>query len=220
MKGETMKGGSAALAALLAAVPCALHAGDAHADARISFETGVDYYAGDYGEPTDTEVVSVPLIARLRTDHWSFRVSIPYLKISGPADVTEGTEGGSRDGGGAGAGVPLARTGTEKGFGDLTLAATRSFRDLGDTHVYVDVTGRVRLPIGDEERGLGVGTNDTALIVELGNSTDNGGVYGSLGKRFQGQRDGFDRQDVWQAGFGGWMRAAEHTRVGAYYSWR
>lgn len=219
-KGDIMKGSSAALVALIAAAPCALFTGDASADTRVSFETGVDYYSGDYGEAVATEVTSIPLIARVRTDDWSFRVSIPYLNINGPADVAEGTEGGTRDGGGAGAGVPLTRSGTETGFGDITLTATRSFRNLGGTHAYLDATGRVRLPTGDETRGLGVGTNDTALTLELGNSTSNGGVYGSLGKRFQGQRDGFDRQDVWQAGFGGWLRAGEHTRVGAYYSWR
>lgn len=209
------------LGAILAA-PCLMLAGAASADTRVSFASGVDYSSGDYGDPTDTEVVSVPLSARVTTANWSFRLSIPYLSITGPADVADTVEGGGDGGDGTGAGGTIVRTGTERGFGDTTIAATRSFRHLGgaDSNLYIDVTGRVRLPSGDDEKGLGVGTTDYGLVGELGNSGSAGGAYVSAGRRFLGDRTGSTRQDGWQAGAGGWLRAGEKTRVGAFYSWR
>ena len=224
-----------ALAAFLTA-PIIFLAGAAHAEThtytpktfytRVSFASGVDFSSGDYGEAMDTEVVSVPLSARVTTNDWSFRVSIPYLSITGPADVADTTDGGGDggDGGdGTGADGAIARTGTESGFGDTSLSVTRSFRHVGgrSSHVYVDVTGRVRLPTGDEDRGLGVGATDYTLNSEVGNSWDSGGAYVSAGRRFLGDRDtGSERQDGWQAGIGGWLRAGEKTRIGASYSWR
>jgi hypothetical protein len=201
-----------ALGALLAA-PCIV-AGAAEADTRLSFASGVDYSSGDYGDVVDTEVVSVPLTARLTSGGWSFRASIPYLSITGPADI-DLTEGGG-DGG------AVARTGTERGFGDTSLSATHSFRHLGgrESDVYIDVTGRVRLPSGDDEKGLGSGTTDYALVGEVGNSGDGGGIYLSGGRRFLGDRTGVERQDGWQGTVGGWVRAGENVRMGGSYSWR
>lgn len=211
-----------ALAALLAA-PAVVFAGAAQAETRVSFASGVDYSSGDYGDVTDTEVVSVPLSGRLTSGDWSFRVSIPYLSITGPADVADVIEGGGDGGDGTGSEGTIVRTGTESGFGDTSLSLTRRFRDIGgsESNLYVDVTGRMRLPTGDEETGLGVGATDYALSGEIGNSWDAGGAYVSAGRRFLGERDtGSDRQDGWQARVGGWLRAGEKTRYGAYYSWR
>ncbi len=214
---------SASVAGLVAALG-AFGGAAANADTRVSFASGIDYSSGDYGQTVDTEVISVPLAARIITDHWSFRASVPYLSIKGPADVADATEGG---GGGDGGGDPggdrlLARTGTENGFGDLTLQATRSFRRLGgeDSGAYFDVTGRVRAPTGDEDRGLGVGATDYTVLGELGNSGETGGVYVSGGWRFLGDRTGSERQDGAQAGVGGWLKVNEGARIGVSASWR
>ena len=208
-----------ALGAILAAPAMA---GAASAETRVSFASGVDYSSGDYGGVIDTEVVSVPLSARLAGDKWSVRVTIPYLSITGPADVADNVEGGGDGGDTGGGGGAIVRSGTDRGFGDTTFALTRSFRHLGgdDSNVYVDVTGRVRLPTGDDEKGLGVGTTDYTLSSEIGNSGRAGGGYVTLGRRFLGDRDRSDRQDGWQGGVGGWFRAGENTRIGASYSWR
>jgi hypothetical protein len=203
-----------ALAAGVAAA--AVGVAPASAETRVSFASGVSYSSGDYGETTDTEVTSVPLSARVTMDDWSFRASVAYLSITGPADVADTTDGGGDGGAGT-----IARTGTERGLGDTTLAVTRSFRRLGGSRAYFDLSGRVRLPTGDEETGLGVGATDYTLNGELGNSGEAGGGYVSAGRRFLGDPDSTSvRQDGWQAGVGGWLRAGENTRVGGYYWWR
>ncbi len=206
------------LAALaLGVAGAAVAAAPAIADTRVSFASGVNYSSGDYGETIDTEVVSVPLSARLITDNWSFGVATSYQSITGPADVADTT-----DGGGGGGGATIARQGTEQGLGDTTLSATHSFRRLGGSRAYFDLGVRVRVPTGDEDKGLGVGATDYTLGAELGNSSAAGGGYISAGRRFLGDRDGSasPREDGWQGGVGGWLRAGENTRVGASYWWR
>jgi hypothetical protein len=206
---------------VLASLSWALLPGAGHADTRLSVASGVDFSSGSYGQTEKTEVVSTPLSVRMTHDDWALRASIAHLRISGPADVADTIDGGGDAGGGSTSGDVVARTGTETGLGDLNLSATRSFRELGGAeNVYLDVTARVRVPTADDDNGLGVGAYDYALNGELGASGSASGAYVLLGRRFLGDHDGRVRQDGWQAGLGGWLKAGERTRVGAFYSWR
>lgn len=205
--------------AALAVAPCIALAETASAETRVSFSSGMDYSSGDYGQTTDTEVVSVPFSARISNRKWSLRASLAYVSITGPADVVDTTDGGDA-GGGSGSGGTVTRMGTETGLGDTSLTLTRSFSNLGGSHAYLDLSGRVRLPTGDDNKGLGVGTTDYRLNAELGTSGRPGGGYVALGRRFLGDRAGSDRQDGWQATIGGWLRAGDKTRVGGFYFWR
>lgn len=185
--------------------------GAAQAETRVNFSSGVDYSTGDYGRTESTDVVSIPLAARVSAERWSFRASMPLLSVTGPADVSDDEAGG----GGA------ARTGTETGLGDTTLSVTRAFRNVGDSDFFVDVTARVRAPTGDEDKGLGVGVVDYAALAQAGILTRRASVYATIGRRFLGDpNDGADRHDGWQAAIGGWMRAGEKARVGGSYTWR
>jgi hypothetical protein len=63
------------------------------------------------------------------------------------------------DGAGAG-GADFAPGRSVSGIGDASVALTYSLDAIGDSPVYVDFTGRVRLPTGNEDEGLGVGATD------------------------------------------------------------
>jgi len=106
------------------------------------------------------------------------------------------------------------------GIGDASVALTYSLDALGDSPAYVDFTGRVRLPTGDEDKGLGVGATDYVASTELGWDGDPGGVYVSAGRRFLGDVDTFERVDGWQASAGGWVNISDSAVIGAYYDWR
>jgi hypothetical protein len=108
----------------------------------------------------------------------------------------------------------------ESGIGDASIALTYSLDALGDSPAYVDFTGRVRLPTGSEEDGLGVGATDSFALTELGWDGDAGGAFVSAGRRFLGSVDDFERVDGWQASVGGWINVSDSAVVGAYYDWR
>ena len=139
-----------------------------------------------------------------------------------------GTSG--RDGSGSGSGrdsgddddpVDLVTSDrSESGIGDASIALTYSLDAIGDSPAYVDFTGRVRLPTGSEEDGLGVGATDYVALSEVGWDGEAGGAFVSAGRRFLGDVDDFERVDGWQASVGGWINVSDSAVVGAYYDWR
>ena len=106
------------------------------------------------------------------------------------------------------------------GIGDASIALTYSLDAIGDSPAYMDFTGRVRLPTGNEDDGLGVGATDYIALSEVGWDGDAGGAFVSAGRRFLGDADDFERVDGWQASVGGWINVSDSAVVGAYYDWR
>lgn len=203
----------------------------AQAGTTFDLSTGLSYSSGEYGETTSTDVLIMPLSAKLRTGNWTFKASVPYLRVDGPANaavVLDDSGGG--DGGGSGRDHPedngedpisgASPDRKESGFGDTSLSATYSFDRLGGSSTYLDLTGRVRLPTGDEGKGLGIDATDYGLSAEFGIDKDAGGAYVMAGRRFLGDADAFAREDGWQAGVGAWRNLGERSSIGVGYDWR
>jgi hypothetical protein len=219
-------------AAIIAAAP---GLGVAEAKTGLQFSTGVNYSSGDFGGTTDTDVIVAPFGARVTAGNWAFRASVPFVSVEGPADVTVVLDdsGGGRGSSGSGSGsgrnrpeddgvapVATARSGRESGLGDVSLSATYSFNDIGGSNFYSDVSGRVRLPTGDDDKGLGTGATDYGLNAEVGAELSAGGVYVQAGRRFLGDVEGLNREDGWQAGAGIWADITDKASLGAGYDWR
>lgn len=219
------------------------------ADTRVQVSSGVQYSDGKYGETTSTSAVVVPFSLRATFGAWSLRASVPYVQVDGPADVSEiiddssgrgSSSGSGSSGSGSGSGSGDSSRGrggrddvggddedaigsasrSVSGLGDASIALTYSLDAIGDSPAYLDFTGRVRLPTGDEGKGLGVGATDYFALTELGWDGDAGGVFVSTGRRFLGDSDEFERVDGWQAAAGGWIYVSDAAVVGAYYDWR
>jgi len=150
---------------------------------------------------------------------------------SGSGSGTSGSESSGSGSGGSGSGGSgdvdddnpvnvVTADRKESGIGDASIALTYSLDALGDSPAYVDFTGRVRLPTGSEEDGLGVGATDYFALTELGWDGEAGGAFVSAGRRFLGSVDDFERVDGWQASVGGWINVSDAAVVGAYYDWR
>lgn len=224
---------------LLAATVGAVMAPTLHA-AQLQLSTGVEYTRGDYGELTATEAFIVPFSARVSFGSLSLRASVPWLSVRGPADIApvvddDGVERGSDRGhgrhgngpNGSGAGVgggaeadDFTADRTAQGLGDVTLSTAWSFRDIGGTWLYVDVTGRMRLPSGDRARGLGRGTTDYATLAEFGWNGDRGGVFVMGGRQYLESTATVRRRDTWQGSAGGWVNVGRKSLVGAQGNWR
>jgi hypothetical protein len=50
-----------------------------------SLSTGVSYSSGDYGDIADTRVVSIPVSLKYWRGNWRFKLTQPFVHISGPA---------------------------------------------------------------------------------------------------------------------------------------
>ena len=199
--------------AALVAAPAA-----ASADANLRLTTGVDYSTGGYGQKQSTDVVYVPLSAKLYTGHWTFRAATGWLSVSGPATITSVDEegGGGVDPGTVGGPGHQGRKGRQ-GFGDTYLGAKYSFEKLRGSAAYLDVQGKVRLPTGDHSAGLGVGATDFMVDAELGADWRTRGVYIDVGRRFLGDSSTLVRQDVWAYSTGAWAKFDSKTELGLWY---
>jgi len=121
----------------------------------LQFSTGADYSSGDFGGTTQTEVLVVPISARLRVGDWSLRGTLPYLRISGPADVIviaddssgsssgsggssssgsgrSGGSGGSGSSGSGGSDDSVSDDGSDDRGGNDAFSAGRRVSGLGD----------------------------------------------------------------------------------------
>ncbi|MBU6374030.1 MAG: hypothetical protein KJS97_14995 [Alphaproteobacteria bacterium] len=213
----------AALAAMLG------FAKPADAETTLRLSTGVDYSSGKYGGTQKTDVIVAPFSAKVSSGSWALRATVPVISIKGPASfvVIEdagGSTSGSTPGGSGSSGEVTSGTATTRktttGVGDLSLSGSYTFDDLLGADSYLELGGRVRLPTGDEAKGLSLGVTDYATTAELGVARKHSGAYVLGGRRFNKDAKGIDRVDGWQAEVGGWLRASESTVVGGSVDWR
>src|SRR5207247_10697861 len=57
---------------------------------EFSLGVGFNYSSGEYGTSTTTELLSIPIVARYDHAPWVFKLTIPYLSISGGTSVVPG----------------------------------------------------------------------------------------------------------------------------------
>lgn len=203
-------------------------AGAAQAADGFSLGVGADYSSGDYGGDTTTEIWSVPVTAKLVSGNWTWKASLPWLRIDGEAGVVPGL-GNVNRGRGRGRGLggivdPLlppegeaeAET-SASGNGDLRLSGAYSF-DTGGP-LGVDLTGNVKLATADEDKGLGTGENDFGLALDLYRDFDGTLLFGGVSYTMLGDSDALPLNDVAGANVGAsW--AVGGGSLGAMYDWR
>src|SRR5437764_8948928 len=83
----------------------------------ITLGTGFDYTSGSYGASQKTDILYVPFYARYETGRALFRLTVPYVRITGPGNVL---------GAGADRVTIPGRAGarrTESGLGDIVASA-------------------------------------------------------------------------------------------------
>jgi hypothetical protein len=204
------------------------------AAATLQLSTGIEYSSGNYGETTSTTALVVPFSAKVSFGSLALRASVPYLNLRGPANVApiiEGDDGGGgSSGSGSNSGSGSSGSGSSddtfaanrdvRGMGDASLSATWSFNRIASTALYVDVTGRMRLPTGDQSVGLGNGATDFVAQTEIGWDGRKGGIFISGGRRFLEDTPTVARVDGWQASAGYWRNIGKISVFGVQGNWR
>ncbi len=195
--------------AILTAQPAFAQDSDEEEGPELSLTTGIDFSSGDYGTGIDTEIMVVPLNARIAAGDLRFNASIPYIRIKG-ADNIVGGDGGPIivD--------PNTPVTTRSGIGDLTLGANYAIPEdrfgLG-----LDFGARVKLPTA--ENGLGTGKTDVSLSGEVSRTFGMITPFAQAGYRFMGDPDTIALDNVWFASVGA-SAALGKSVVLASYDWR
>jgi len=172
-----------------------------------STSIGIDYSRGDYGEPVDTDFLSVAAAIKLEWEPITFRASIPFLYKNGLKDVIPGI-GGSGD---------SATTSTETGIGDIVTSLAYTYYPKRKYVPLVDLITKVKIPTASKSRGLGTGKTDVTLQLEIAEVFGPVSLFGVAGYRFKG---GSQYNDIIVAGGGVGLRFSRAFGAGIAYDFR
>src|SRR5882672_6521935 len=152
------------------------------ADGEFSAGAGVNYSTGKYGTSSETKILSIPFSARYETDPWTFKLTVPYLSITSPANVIPGV--GRIDSSGRPKRRTFTGTTTQSGLGDTVASATYNAYYNAAAERGLDLTGRVKLPTADADKGLGTGSTDESVQVDVYQTFDRLTLFADVGYTF------------------------------------
>jgi len=197
------------LAATAIAAALATAAAPAAAEDGLTLSTGFDYSRGKYGGRILTETTYIPFTAKYESGPWLLKLTVPWLRITGPGNVV----------GGGGEGIVLpggnARRGSASGQGDVVAGIGHTLIESADNGFVLDVVGKIKFGTADANRGLGTGKKDYALQADAAKSVGRFSALGTLGYKKMGDPAGLDLRNVWYGSAGAAWKFSPTTSAGA-----
>ena len=181
----------------------------AEVNGKFSIETGVEYYSGKYGGTQSTDILYVPVTGKLQVKDWTFKMTVPYLQITGPGNVVNGIGQ-----------TVVATTRTRparSGMGDIVIAATRNVYNGGPAGLIVSLTGKVKLGTADSAQGLGTGMNDYSIESTLSQTFEDVTAFGTVGYRMYGSPATYTLNNVFYGSLGGSYKVDQETNAGVMF---
>lgn len=174
---------------------------------------GAEFTSGSYGASEDTDIFYVPVTASYETENFRFAGTVSYLQIEGPGGVIGG-EGGVVIGPGTGAVT------SESGMGDTILSATYNLYPESADLPFFEITAKVKLPTGDDEKGLGTGEMDYSIQADVFQAFGNVTPFATIGYKMRGDPEGFDLEDTIFASAGASIKVSDNFSFGGVYDYR
>lgn len=195
------------LAVTTLALGANVYAGD------FSVSSGLDYSRGSYGESQSSETWYLPVIGRYEAGPLTLKLTLPYLRTSGPVTRTPG-------GPGAGGAATVSSRGSASGQGDVVTSAGYALLEGMNRSWMVEVIGKVKLPTADKDKGLGSGKTDYSVQLDLAKPVAAVTVFGTAGWKKFGDPDGMNMRDPLFLSVGLAHKLGPAVTVGAAYDWR
>jgi hypothetical protein len=197
---------------------------------QFSLSAGADYSSGKYGTDTTTDIWSVPVTAAYQGDRWTFKLTVPYINISGAGNVIPGVgrvNNGNPIGrglghiiGGNGGSTTATSSGSASGLGDITASAGYQLFASADRSAGLDLTGKVKFGTADENKGLGTGKNDYGLSLDTYKVSGDWTAFGGVGWMKYGSSQYIKLKNGFNANIGADYKLGPSDNIGAYYYYR
>lgn len=181
-------------------------------DTRYTLSAGAEVTRGEYGGTDTTTTWYLPLSAKIETDRWLFKLTVPWINTTGPSDVV---------GSGADRVSLTSDAGnnqTEKGMGDVTTTLGYILYDANDW--LLDISGKIKWPTADETKALGTGEKDYTTEISLARQWGRLSTYLSAGKKFMGDLPDAPFLNPLTAGLGTSFAMNASNSMGVSYDWR
>src|SRR5499427_9987182 len=180
----------------------------------VTWSVGAEYSSGDYGAPQKTDIFYVPFAVKYETGPWAYKVTVPFVEITGPGNVIGA--GGDRI---VIPGVNQPRR-TASGLGDIVGAVFYNALDDRKAPVGLDLGAKVKFGTANSDKGLGTGENDFAVQADFFKAMGKFTPFGTIGYRWYGDPPGVNFRNVPYASLGGAYRLSQDTSLGAVYDFR
>lgn len=181
----------------------------------IEVYSGFDYSAGDYGETVSTDILYFPLTVKYATGPWTFRGTASYVRVHGPANVI-GIGENSTFIGNTGAGARFDRSGP----GDSIVGVTYSLPALWHDSLFIDLTGKVKLPTASVAKALGTGKTDFTGQIDIAKAMGRLTPFATIAYRIIGKPNAYPLHDAWNASFGLQYTLSRKISTGVAFDYR
>jgi len=184
------------------------------AGSEVRWSTGVDFTSGEYADNQTTSILYIPFSAKALFGDFEAKVTVPYIRIKGPGTVVGGGEVG-----------PIARDRvanmitTQGGLGDVTASLTYT-KFMQDNTLFVDFTGKVKLPTASDEKNLGTGLTDFTTQVDVTKIVGGANLFATAGYRFMGSSDTLVLRDGFLGSLGASFNVSDRASLGLIYDYR
>ena len=179
-------------------------------DQRLTLSTGFDRSSGKYGSDQSTDITYVPFALKYEGKSATLKLTVPYLRITGPANVVGGIDSSP---------IVVANGNaprrTVSGLGDAVVSVGTPV--YSSRTAVIDLVGKVKLPTADENKGLGTGKADYAVQVDGFRTFQKTSVFSTLGYRVMGDPDGINFRNVPYGSLGALYKVSNGVSVGAAF---
>lgn len=162
---------------------------------ELSLTTGLDTSIGKYGGTASTVVRYLPFTLKYELGRSTFKATLPYVSITSPGGSATLDQNGN---------VIISGTGgprvTQSGQGDVVAAY--SYGLIEQPRWLLDVTAKVKLPTGDESKGLSTGERDFSLLADIYFPAGKWTPFLTLGYRAPGNPPGGTLHNTWLGSLG------------------
>lgn len=177
-------------------------------DGTLELTTGLDYSKGSYGDPQDTKITYLPVSLSYETGPWKAKATVSWLQIDGPGSVIGGGDGTV-------VGPGTGRRSTESGIGDTWLSLRYAVQSIPSDIGYVDITGKIKAPTADENKGLGTGEFDYTLQADFYKPLGRLTPLLTVAYKIKGNAPHLPLDNVWYLSGGADWRANDDLHFGA-----
>lgn len=195
----------------------------------------VNYSSGSYGTDSRTNIVYAPMTIRRIFRDGDVSLTIPFISISGTGAVrlvggvptrtgnvartttAAPADAGAKKGKSPGD-IPLTSATTDSGVGDIILRGRYYLIEESTILPLVALTGRIKFPTADADRGLGTGEFDEGVGVELTKRLASRWLgYLDGGYNFIGDAPGTDFHNQWWYDVGIGYDVTDNLHTSVFY---
>ncbi|VAV91869.1 hypothetical protein MNBD_ALPHA06-1245 [hydrothermal vent metagenome] len=183
-------------------------------DTEFRWSSGLDYTSGKYTDSQKTEILYLPFTGQVLFGNFTAKATVPYIRIKGPGTIVGGGEVGpiTRD-------QPASAITTEDGLGDVVASLTYTVISPDNT-MFLDFTGKVKLPTASSDKNLGTGETDFTALADLTKTAGPVTLFATAGYRFMGSSPALPLRDGFLGSIGLSTKLSPTTSIGLIYDYR